>query len=321
MLGRSGFWVRLYLHKATGRAGARKTLPATHANCLFPLLSSLHLAIYYICMTDSSGSKRPAAEIENMGTVKVNIKWGKETFSDVEVDLAQVPLVFKSQLFALSGVPPERQKVMVKGALLKDDDWGKAAPKEGMTIMMMGSAEAVPVDAPKNVPKFVEDLPEEEQEHLDTKHYGAGLSNLGNTCYMNSTLQCMFAVQPLRQALFAKGSGLGDDPSGRLVAATRELFKDLENGGAPFPPFAFLMALRQKFPQFGQQGPGGVYAQQDAEECWTNVMYTLREKLKVSSSSSTNTSRVIAAGAEAGRAWGPRPRCKGVESTQEEEWQ
>lgn len=293
------FWVRLCLRKATGRAGETRPHPPD-TNCIFSVLPPLYLAIYFTCMTDSSCLKRPAAEIENMGTVKVNIKWGKETFSDVDVDLTQVPLVFKSQLFALSGVPPERQKVMVKGALLKDDDWGKAAPKEGMTIMMMGSAEAVPVDAPKNLPKFVEDLPEEEQEHLDTKHYGAGLSNLGNTCYMNSTLQCMFAVQPLRQALFAKGSGLGDDPSGRLVAATRELFKDLENGGAPFPPFAFLMALRQKFPQFAQQGPGGVYAQQDAEECWTNVMYTLREKLKVSSSGSgsrTHTRRVTAAGA------------------------
>lgn len=225
-----------------------------------------------------AGSKRPA---EEMTTVKLNVKWGKESFNDIEVDLSQPPLVFKAQIFALTGVPVERQKVLLKGAQLKDDDWGKAAPKDGMTIMLMGSAEAVSVEAPKNAPKFVEDLPEQEQEHLDTKRFGAGLHNLGNTCYMNSTLQCMFAVQPLREALYKRGAAAGADPTGRLVSATAELFRDLEGGGAPFPPYAFLMALRAKFPQFAQQGQGGVYAQQDAEECWTNVMYALKEKVKV----------------------------------------
>ncbi|PNW70587.1 hypothetical protein CHLRE_17g726050v5 [Chlamydomonas reinhardtii] len=215
-----------------------------------------------------------------MTTVKLNVKWGKESFNDIEVDLSQPPLVFKAQIFALTGVPVERQKVLLKGAQLKDDDWGKAAPKDGMTIMLMGSAEAVSVEAPKNAPKFVEDLPEQEQEHLDTKRFGAGLHNLGNTCYMNSTLQCMFAVQPLREALYKRGAAAGADPTGRLVSATAELFRDLEGGGAPFPPYAFLMALRAKFPQFAQQGQGGVYAQQDAEECWTNVMYALKEKVK-----------------------------------------
>ncbi|PNH11389.1 Ubiquitin carboxyl-terminal hydrolase 7, partial [Tetrabaena socialis] len=226
-----------------------------------------------------AGDKRPA---EAMAQFKVNVKWGKETFADVELDTTQTPLVFKSQLFALSSVPPDRQKVMIKGALLKDEEWGKAAAavKEGMTIMLMGSAEAVSVEAPKDAPKFVEDLPESEQEHMDTKRFGAGLHNLGNTCYMNSTVQCMFAVQPLREALISKGAGAGADPTGRLVAATSELFRDLESGGAPFPPYAFLMALRAKFPQFAQQGTGGAYSQQDAEECWTNVMYALKEKVK-----------------------------------------
>lgn len=51
--------------------------------------------------------------------VKVHVKWQKETFKDVEVDESQPPLLFKTQLFTLSGVPPERQKIMVKGGLLK----------------------------------------------------------------------------------------------------------------------------------------------------------------------------------------------------------
>lgn len=41
---------------------------------------------------------------------------------DVNTDLE--PMVFKAQLYALTGVQPARQKVMLKGQTLKDNDWG-----------------------------------------------------------------------------------------------------------------------------------------------------------------------------------------------------
>jgi len=44
----------------------------------------------------------------------------EQVFKDVEIDTEQPPAVFKMQLFSLTGVPPERQKIMgVKGGLLK----------------------------------------------------------------------------------------------------------------------------------------------------------------------------------------------------------
>lgn len=49
----------------------------------------------------------------------VSVKWQKELFPAVEIDTSQPPLVFKCQLYDLTGVPPERQKIMVKGGLLK----------------------------------------------------------------------------------------------------------------------------------------------------------------------------------------------------------
>jgi ubiquitin carboxyl-terminal hydrolase 14 len=42
----------------------------------------------------------------------VTVKWGKQKWDDVQVNLAEPPLVFKAQLFALTGVPPDRQKSM-----------------------------------------------------------------------------------------------------------------------------------------------------------------------------------------------------------------
>lgn len=49
----------------------------------------------------------------------MSVKWQKELFPAVEIDTSQPPYVFKCQLFDLTGVPPERQKIMVKGGLLK----------------------------------------------------------------------------------------------------------------------------------------------------------------------------------------------------------
>ncbi len=42
-------------------------------------------------------------------SVKINVKWGKERYT-VDVDTSETGLTLKSQLYALTGVPPERQK-------------------------------------------------------------------------------------------------------------------------------------------------------------------------------------------------------------------
>ena len=45
-------------------------------------------------------------------------------------------------MYGLSSVPVDKQKVMIKGKVLKDgDDLTKFALKNGMTLMMMGTAE------------------------------------------------------------------------------------------------------------------------------------------------------------------------------------
>jgi ubiquitin carboxyl-terminal hydrolase 14 len=101
---------------------------------------------------------------------------------------------------------------------------------------------------------------------------------------MNSSLQCLFSVPELRSALSSFGGGGGapaaeHDGAARLTAATRDLFGELARGGGPVTPFRFLATLRSVFPQFAAQGRGGVYLQQDAEECWTGILETLRQRL------------------------------------------
>lgn len=76
-------------------------------------------------------------------SVPVTVKWNKQSF-DIEADTTQPPSVFKFQMYSLTGVPPERQKIMIKGGMLKDDsEWEKVALKNGQKLMMMGTADKV----------------------------------------------------------------------------------------------------------------------------------------------------------------------------------
>ncbi|CAN1286450.1 Ubiquitin carboxyl-terminal hydrolase 7 [Linum perenne] len=215
----------------------------------------------------------------------VSVKWQKEMFQKVEIDTTQPPYVFKCQLFDLTGVPPERQKIMVKGGLLKDDaDWATIGVKQGQRLMMMGTADEI-VKAPEKGPVFVEDLPEEEQ--VAAVGHTAGLLNLGNTCYMNSTVQCLHSVPELKSALIkypTERKNEVDQTSHMLTAATRELFNELDKSVKPVAPMQFWMVLRKKYPQFGQMH-NGYFMQQDAEECWTQLLYTLSQSIRGPSSS------------------------------------
>ncbi|XVF25101.1 hypothetical protein REPUB_Repub13aG0184900 [Reevesia pubescens] len=216
----------------------------------------------------------------------VSVKWQKEVFKAVEIDTSQPPYVFKCQLYDLTGVPPERQKIMVKGGLLKDDaDWSSVGVKQGQKLMMMGTADEV-VKAPEKGPVFMEDLPEEEQ--VVSLGHSAGLFNLGHTCYMNSTVQCLHSVPELKSALVKyPHSGRSNDldqTSHMLTVATRDLFTELDKSVKPVAPMQFWMVLRKKYPQFGQLHNGD-FMQQDAEECWTQLLYTLSQSLQSPGSS------------------------------------
>lgn len=67
-----------------------------------------------------------------------------------------------------------------------------------------------------------------------------------------------------------------------LTASLRDLFKQMSETQEGFPPLVFLNALRTAFPQFAQRSKDGHgYAQQDAEEAWSQIVSQLRQKLKI----------------------------------------
>ena len=117
---------------------------------------------------------------------KVNIKWGRQTFKEVELDTSQDAMTFMTQIYALSSVPIETQKIIMKGAKIKEDtDLSTLKLKDNMTIMLMGTAEGKQLVEPTNKIVFSEDLTPEQRAKLFKEKTGkalpAGLVNLGNT--------------------------------------------------------------------------------------------------------------------------------------------
>lgn len=212
----------------------------------------------------------------------VKVKWNKQEYV-LEIGLTEELGLLKTQLFSLTGVLPEKQKILLKGKVINKDDQtlNDIGVKPNTCLMMMGTAEEL-VETYEEV-KFVDDLTPEQKAKAYKDREGipmpVGLVNLGNTCYMNSTIQCLNRIPELTSALSAYRPMNQNDLSQKLTIDLSNLFKALETKGSSFTPFVFVNTLRNAFPLFAEADDKGNPKQQDAEECLSNILEAISPHL------------------------------------------
>ncbi|KAK3068792.1 deubiquitinating enzyme [Teratosphaeriaceae sp. CCFEE 6253] len=237
-----------------------------------------------------------------MGELAIKVKHQGKVY-DVEVNTESTGEELKIQLYSLTNVEPENQKVLAKKMIKDETPLSSLGLKPGQVITLMGTPSAdVVMEVPKEKMKFAEDMTESELAGLEGA-IPAGLQNTGNTCYANATLQTLRSIPELQQELmtYQPGATASGPPSSMfsadqlaqygigglgggndLTTALRDLYKQMGGTQQGFPPIMFLTTLRQKYPQFAERAKNGHgYAQQDAEEVWTQLIQTLHESLKL----------------------------------------
>lgn len=217
-------------------------------------------------------------------TKQIKVRWNKNYFSLDKTAIKNVGEL-KSEIEKRSQVAIDEQKMIFKGKVLKDEQEIKDFPI-GACITMLGAA---PKEAKAIKPDvtFVEDLtPEQKTQILREKGEEVvfGLNNLGNTCYLNSTVQCLGRVLELRNALkkFYKDnpnalSAL--DPSKKLAYAWGITYNNLDIATDTVTPLDLVRVVREINPMFAEVDHG-VCKQQDADECVSLLIENTKNILK-----------------------------------------
>jgi ubiquitin carboxyl-terminal hydrolase 14 len=237
-----------------------------------------------------------------MAAIPVKVKHQGKTY-DIEIDPSSTGEDLQLQLYSLTNVEPDNQKIMA-GKMIKADtqlSTIKFRPNQVITMLGKPSAEVV-MEAPKERMKFLEDMTDAEIAKQDGA-MPAGLNNTGNTCYANATLQTLRMIPELQEQLQTYKPSAQAGPSASslfsadqlanvglgglggandLTGSLRDVYKMMGETQGAVQPLMFLTALRQQYPQFAEKAKTGHgYAQQDAEEMWSQLVATLDQSLKL----------------------------------------
>lgn len=216
------------------------------------------------------------------GTISIKIKNAGKVYP-LDVDLSETGLTLKMQVSSLTNVPPERQKILVKGGPLKDEvQLADVGFKANQVVMVLGTPlEEVLSKDDESAVQFVEDSKNGSGALVNgnTIDLPSGLINLGNTCYLNSSVQLLHTVDELKSGLKNYDTrGSNSDVQHALVRNTKALFEKMSAGGDKVTPLNFLSSVRKAFPQFQEMSRDGFYKQQDAEEAFSQIMTVILQK-------------------------------------------
>eukprot|EP01083_Nonionella_stella_P076193 207487_1 len=212
----------------------------------------------------------------------VTIKYGKKKHKKVAIKSTDSFDDIQAIIFSLTQVTPERQKIIVRGKKLENDSDVEKLIKNGALITVMGTNvnNSMTSDSSSNVNiKFLDDMTVAERQKVWAE-LPPGLHNLGNTCYLNSSVQCLKSIDELREYLKEKSAIANTDNTNNnnnsMVSKLGELMFKLDTNSETVVPQQFVQYFRSAFPRFASRNEHGMWEQQDADEAYTEIINSLR---------------------------------------------
>lgn len=187
--------------------------------------------------------------------MSVTVRWGKESFH-LDVDPSESLESLQRKIETQTNIPPEAQKILGLKVGAASASLASMGFKAGKPLMLVGT--------PKGTVLPAVEATKQEVKPGETLLMN-GITNLGNTCYLNSSLQLIRSIPEVKDIL-QKYQG-----NNSLLLSLSRVLADLD-GHSPVLPLQFFAEFQRKYPLFAQRDSHGGLMQQDAHEALNTLL-------------------------------------------------